>query len=81
VVITLVILPKVCGLKPGLGRRIFKGDKNPNHDFIRRGSEAIPAGYDTYFAGKINGLFSQSFSLLRYEVSLLVCARQLWWMN
>jgi hypothetical protein len=29
VVIVLTILPKVRGLKPGQGRWIFKGDKNP----------------------------------------------------
>jgi hypothetical protein len=33
--------PKVHGFKPGRGRSIFKGDKNPWHDFLWRGSEAV----------------------------------------
>jgi hypothetical protein len=28
--------PKVCGFKPGRGRRIFKGNKTPQHTFLRR---------------------------------------------
>jgi hypothetical protein len=32
---------KVRGIKTGRGRWIFKGDKNPKNDFIRRGSKAI----------------------------------------
>jgi hypothetical protein len=41
VVIVLTILPKVRGLKPGQGRWIFKGDKNPQQDFLRRRSKAV----------------------------------------
>jgi hypothetical protein len=42
----------------------------------------IPAEYDKrYFADKINGHFSISFSLLRYHVSLLVLAGELWCMH
>jgi hypothetical protein len=35
-VIMLAIGPKVRGLKPGQGRWIFKGDKNPLYDLLRR---------------------------------------------
>jgi hypothetical protein len=41
VVIVFAIGPKVRGLKPGQRRWIFKGDRNPQHDFIRR--EAKPS--------------------------------------
>jgi hypothetical protein len=41
VFIVLATGPKVCGLKPGPGPRIFKGDKNPQHDFFRMGSKAV----------------------------------------
>jgi hypothetical protein len=38
-VIVFVIESKVSGLKtPCRGRWIFKGDKNPQHDFFRKGS-------------------------------------------
>jgi hypothetical protein len=33
--------PKVCGFNPGRGRWIFKGDKNPEHNFLRRGRKAV----------------------------------------
>jgi hypothetical protein len=36
VVIVLATGPKVRGLKPGPGRWTFKGDKNPQHDFLQR---------------------------------------------
>jgi hypothetical protein len=32
---------KVRGFKPGRERWIFKGDKNPQHDFLRKGSKAV----------------------------------------
>jgi hypothetical protein len=41
VVNVLAIGPKVRGLKPGRGRCDFKGDKNPQHDFLRRVSKAV----------------------------------------
>ena len=31
----------VRGFKPGRSRRIFKGEKNPQHAFLRRGSKAV----------------------------------------
>jgi hypothetical protein len=37
----LAIGPKVCGFNPGRGRRIFKGDKNPQYAFLRRGSKVV----------------------------------------
>jgi hypothetical protein len=33
--------PKVHGFDPDQGRWIFKGDKNPEHHFLRRGSKAV----------------------------------------
>jgi hypothetical protein len=41
VVSVLVIGPKVRGFKPGREQWIFKGDKNLQHDFLRRGSKAV----------------------------------------
>jgi hypothetical protein len=41
VVSVIVIGPKVRGLKPGLGRWIFKDDNNLQHTFLWRGSKAI----------------------------------------
>jgi len=32
---------QVRGFKPVRSRRIFKGKKNPQHDFLRRGSKAV----------------------------------------
>jgi len=32
---------QVRGFKPGRSRRIFKGEKNPQHAFLRRGSKAV----------------------------------------
>jgi hypothetical protein len=29
--------PKIRGFKPGQGQWILKGDKNPQHDFLRKG--------------------------------------------
>jgi hypothetical protein len=40
-VIVLAIGPKVHGFKIGQERWISKGDKNPQHDFLRRGSKAV----------------------------------------
>jgi hypothetical protein len=37
----LAIGPKVRGFKPGPGLYIFKGDKNPQQAFLRKGSKAI----------------------------------------
>jgi hypothetical protein len=34
-----------------------------------------------YFVSKIHGNFPLKFLLLRYQTSLLVTGRQLWWMN
>jgi hypothetical protein len=36
-VIVLAIVLKVRGFKPGRKQLIFKGDKNPYFDFLRRG--------------------------------------------
>jgi hypothetical protein len=33
--------PKVRWFDPDRGRWIFKGDKNPEHHFLRRGSKAV----------------------------------------
>jgi hypothetical protein len=33
--------PKVRGFDPDRGRWIFKGDKNPEHHFLQRGSKAV----------------------------------------
>jgi hypothetical protein len=33
--------PKVRGFDPDRGRWIFKGDKNPEHPLLRRGSKAV----------------------------------------
>jgi hypothetical protein len=33
--------PKVRGFDPDRGRWIFKGGKNPEHHFLRRGSKAV----------------------------------------
>jgi hypothetical protein len=41
VVIVLAMGLKVRGFKPGRGRLIFKGDKNPQHDFF--GGEVKPS--------------------------------------
>jgi hypothetical protein len=40
-VIVLAIAPKVHGFKSGQCQWIFKGDKIPYHDFLRRGSIAV----------------------------------------
>ena len=32
---------QVRGFKPGRSRRIFRGEKNPQHAFLRRGSKAV----------------------------------------
>jgi hypothetical protein len=37
-VIMLVIGPKVHGFKPHPRVMVFKGDKNPDHNFLPRGS-------------------------------------------
>jgi hypothetical protein len=41
VVSVLATGPKVCGFDPNRSRWIFKGDKNPEHNFLRRGSKAV----------------------------------------
>jgi hypothetical protein len=52
VVITLAIGPKVREFKPGREQWTFKGDKNPQHDFLRRGNKAVgPA--EVFFYGKL----------------------------
>jgi len=37
----LTFSTQVRGFKPGRSRRIFKGEKNPQHAFLRRGSKAV----------------------------------------
>jgi len=37
----LAFSTQVRGFKPDRSRRIFKGEKNPQHTFLRRGSKAI----------------------------------------
>jgi hypothetical protein len=41
VVSVLTTGPKVRGFDPDRGRWIFKGDKNPEHHFLWRGSKAV----------------------------------------
>jgi hypothetical protein len=41
VVSVLATGSKVRGFDPDRGRWIFKGDKNPEHHFLRRGSKAV----------------------------------------
>jgi hypothetical protein len=41
VLIVLAIEPKIRGFKAGRRRWIFKGDKGPKHDFLRRESKAF----------------------------------------
>jgi hypothetical protein len=41
VVSVLATGPKVRGFDPDRGRWIFKGDKNPRHNFLWRGSKAV----------------------------------------
>jgi hypothetical protein len=41
VVNVLATGPKVRGFDPDRGRWIFKGDKSPEHHFLRRGSKAV----------------------------------------
>jgi hypothetical protein len=41
VVSVLATGPKVRGFDPDRGRWILKGDKNPEHHFLRRGSKAV----------------------------------------
>jgi hypothetical protein len=41
VVSVLATGPKVRGFDPDRGRWIFKGDKNPELHFFRRGSKAV----------------------------------------
>jgi hypothetical protein len=41
VISVLATGPKVRGFDPDRGRWIFKGDKNPEHRFLRRGSKAV----------------------------------------
>jgi hypothetical protein len=93
VVIALATEPKVHGFKPGQGRLIFNGVKNPYHDFLRKETKPsvpcreilrhvrVPYGVcKRYFVGKIHGHFSPSFSFIAIRQSN-VKARELWWMN
>jgi hypothetical protein len=41
VVSTLASGTRVHGFKPGRSRRIFSGEKNPLHAFLRKGSKAV----------------------------------------
>jgi hypothetical protein len=41
IISVLAIGPKVHGFKPGRGTGTFKGDTNPQHAFLQRGSEAV----------------------------------------
>jgi hypothetical protein len=41
VVSMLASVTQVCGFKPGRSRRIFQGEKNPLHAFLRRGIKAV----------------------------------------
>jgi hypothetical protein len=41
VVSVLATGPKVRGFDPDRGHWIFKGDKNPEHHLLRRGSKAV----------------------------------------
>jgi hypothetical protein len=41
VVSVLATGPKVRGFDPYRGRWVFKGDKNPEHHFLRRESKAV----------------------------------------
>ena len=40
-VILLATGSEVCGFKPGWGRWIFSERKNPEYDFLRKGSKAM----------------------------------------
>ena len=37
--------PKFRGFDPDRGRWTFKGDKNPEHNFLRRGSKVVKEPY------------------------------------
>jgi hypothetical protein len=89
VVIVLAIGSKIRGFQPGRCRWIFKGGKNrstisfggkvkpsvPCRRFY--GLLMIPAEYDRYIAGKINGHFSASFPASLLSVSAGVCRKAL----
>jgi Na+/serine symporter len=81
VIIALAIEPKVLWFKLDRGPWIFKGDKDPWHDFLRRRSKAVASFRKILLhvirsplsmteigqlSGKINGHFSRSYSPLRY---------------
>jgi hypothetical protein len=88
----LTIGPKVLGFKPGLGRRIFKGDKYSQHFFLRRGTLSrwppcakilcrvkIPAKYDRdTTSAKFKDIFCKLPSLL---LDVSVSTREYWWMK
>jgi hypothetical protein len=62
VVIAPAVRPEFHGFKPGRERWILKGDKNPYHDFLRRGSKPddllkIPSGMIEILIGKIQRPF------------------------
>jgi hypothetical protein len=44
------IVPKVRGFQPGQGRWIFTGNKNPQHDFLRRGNKTIGPMLEDFMA-------------------------------
>jgi hypothetical protein len=90
VVGVLAIGPKFCGFKPGRGECIFKDDKNQQHPFLRRGSKAVGLMSKTlwhvkqpyeYERSNIRRPFFANFLLLCNYISLLVIAKQLWWVN
>jgi hypothetical protein len=93
-VIVLAIGPKVWKFKPCRGLWIFNGDKNSQHDFFRGGSKVDgpmskilrhvkdPYSREEIFVGKINGHLLSSISCFAARcLSLLVTAREFWWVN
>jgi hypothetical protein len=86
----LAVEHKVRGFKLGRGRHIFKGDRNPQHDFLRRGSKAggskskgflwhvkNPNSMKKILVGKIPGHFSTRFSCFYTNVFAGYCQRYL----
>ena len=39
--LTDLLISQVRGFKPGRSRRIFQGEKNPQHAFFRKGSKTV----------------------------------------
>jgi hypothetical protein len=88
VVKVLAIGPKVHRFKPGQGQWIFKGDKNPLHGFLQRGSKAVgPKSYEFMACLRSlqyerntcrqNSELITMFLLLCYKVSVGYCQRAL----